>query len=135
MPILKTLKLQDHEANQGQDIAAIKPPKVSLFDKIDYYLGPYPERVPASNYKPNSRAKLPRIDSLSEGFDKLPQHVKDKIYHREMQEAEIRKAAASLIGDDDKLDLKHHMLVKWRFKAALYLINNNPEWSLLHLSY
>lgn len=123
------VKSQDHEANQGQDIAAIKPPKVSLFDKIDYYLGPYPERVPASNYKPNSRAKLPRIDSLSEGFDKLPQHVKDKIYHREMQEAEIRKAAASLIGDDDKLDLKHHMLVKWRFKAALYLINNNPEWS------
>lgn len=120
------------ETNEGQthsySLTKIEPPQVSIFEKIDYYLGPIPKRVPASEYKPNSRAKLPRIDSASEGFTKLPEHVQEKILEREHIESEIRKAAASLIRDEDKVPLKHHLLVKWRFKAANYLISNNPEW-------
>ena len=51
---------------------------VTMEQKIEYYLGPVPKRVAASAYKPNSRAKLPRIDSRSEGFEELPEHVKSK---------------------------------------------------------
>ena len=102
---------------------------VTMEQKIEYYLGPVPKRVAASAYKPNSRAKLPRIDSRSEGFEELPEHVKSKIYEREELEREIRKAAASLIKDEDRLDLKPHMLIKWRFKTAVYLIEQHPQWT------
>ena len=102
---------------------------VTMEQKIEYYLGPVPKRVAASAYKPNSRAKLPRIDSRSEGFEELPEHVKSKIYEREELEREIRKAAASLIRDEDRLDLKPHMLIKWRYKTAVYLIEQHPQWT------
>ncbi len=102
---------------------------VTMEQKIEYYLGPVPKRVAASAYKPNSRAKLPRIDSRSEGFEELPEHVKRKIYEREELEREIRKAAASLIKDEDRLDLKPHMLIKWRYKTAVYLIEQHPQWT------
>ena len=102
---------------------------VTMEQKIEYYLGPVPKRVAASAYKPNSRAKLPRIDSRSEGFEELPEHVKSKIYEREELEREIRKAAASLIKDEDRLDLKPHMLIKWRYKTAVYLIEQHPQWA------
>ena len=102
---------------------------VTMEQKIEYYLGPVPKRVAASAYKPNSRAKLPRIDSRSEGFEELPEHVQSKIYEREELEREIRKAAASLIRDEDRLDLKPHMLIKWRYKTAVYLIEQHPQWA------
>ena len=102
---------------------------VTMEQKIEYYLGPVPKRVAASAYKPNSRAKLPRIDSRSEGFEELPEHVKSKIYEREELEREIRTAAESLIKDEDRLDLKPHMLIKWRFKTAVYLIEQHPQWT------
>lgn len=102
---------------------------VAVEQKIEYYLGPVPKRVAASAYKPNSRAKLPRIDSRSEGFEELPEHVKSKIYEREELEREIRKAAESLIKDEDRLDLKPHMLIKWRYKTAVYLIEQHPQWA------
>ena len=87
---------------------------VTMEQKIEYYLGPVPKRVAASAYKPNSRAKL---------------HVKSNIYEREELEREIRKAATSLIKDEDRLDLKPHMLIKWRYKTAVYLIEQHPQWT------
>lgn len=106
----------------------IVPPKVTIADKIEFYLGPYPKRVPASSFNPGPKVKLPRIDSNSRGFEELPEHLKKKIYERELLEQKIRQAATNLICDDDKVDIDQHTLMKWRFKAVNYLKEHNPKW-------
>lgn len=101
---------------------------LNIVEAVDYFLGKFPARVPASSYDPQSRAPLPRIDTRSAGFMDLPERHRINLLQREKTELEIRAAAAELIKIDDVKTISDHELVKWRYRTACTLIDSHPEW-------